>query len=175
MVFLTKSKSRRSLLIKQKSYVRLKWRSRCHLWIMFDEGKKICQNSRRCTVNVVALETLPRKTLLDMWRFRSKNDVLIKTAQENDVRRYPERDEVDSRANNDTDDDTNHRVLCWSWVKLFFTPQRVKADTHEGFCSRSMLQGHAPGAKLLRVYQRFHGYTSSSGAEFPPRKMLHDI
>ena len=38
-----------------------------------------------------------------------------------------------------------------------------------------MLQGHAPGAKLLRVYQRFHGYTLSSGAEFPPRKMLHDI
>ena len=51
----------------------------------------------------------------------------------------------------------------------------IKADTHEGFCSRSMLQGHAPGAKFLRVYQRFHGYTSSSGAEFPPRKMLHDI
>ena len=51
----------------------------------------------------------------------------------------------------------------------------VKADTDERFCSRSMLQGHAPGAKLLRVYQRFHGYTSSSGAEFPPRKMLHDI
>ena len=38
-----------------------------------------------------------------------------------------------------------------------------------------MLQGHAPGAKLLRVYQRLHGYTSSSGAEFPPCKMLHDI
>ena len=37
------------------------------------------------------------------------------------------------------------------------------------------LQGHAPGAKLLRVNQRFHGYTTSSGAEFPPRKMLHDI
>ena len=52
---------------------------------------------------------------------------------------------------------------------------RFKADTHEGFCSRSMFQGHAAGAKLLRVYQRFHGYTSSSGAEFPPRKMLHDI
>ena len=52
---------------------------------------------------------------------------------------------------------------------------RFKADTHEGFCSQSMVQGHAPGAKLLRVYQRFHGYTSSSGAEFPPRKMLHDI
>ena len=51
----------------------------------------------------------------------------------------------------------------------------LKADTHKGFCSRSMLQGHAPGAKLLRMYQRFHGYTSSSGAEFPPRKMLHDI
>ena len=52
---------------------------------------------------------------------------------------------------------------------------RFKADTHKGFCSQSMLQGHAPGAKLLRVYQRFHGYTSSSGAEFLPRKMLHDI
>ena len=38
-----------------------------------------------------------------------------------------------------------------------------------------LLPRHAPGAKLLRVYQRFHGYTSSSGAEFPPRKMLHDI
>ena len=36
---------------------------------------------------------------------------------------------------------------------------RFKADTHE----------------VLRVYQRFHGCTSSSGAEFPPRKMLHDI
>ena len=51
----------------------------------------------------------------------------------------------------------------------------LKADTHEGFCSRIMLQRHTPGAKLLRVYQRFHGYTSSSRAEFPPRKMLHDI
>ena len=50
----------------------------------------------------------------------------------------------------------------------------LKADTHEGFCSRIMLQRHTPGAKLLRVYQRFHGYTSSSGAKFPPRKMLHD-
>ena len=52
---------------------------------------------------------------------------------------------------------------------------RFKADTHKGFCSQSMLQAHAPGAKLLRVYQRSHGYTSPSGAEFPPRKMLHDI
>ena len=51
----------------------------------------------------------------------------------------------------------------------------IKADTHEGFCSRSKLQEHTPGAKLLRVYQRFHGYASSSGAEFPRRKMLHDI
>ena len=51
----------------------------------------------------------------------------------------------------------------------------IKADTHEEFCSRSMLQGHSPGAKLLHVYQRFYGYTLSSGAEFPPRKMLHDI
>ena len=39
-------------------------------------------------------------------------------------------------------------------------PCSLKADTHEGFFSRSMLQGHAPGAKLLRVYQRFLGYTS---------------
>ena len=44
-----------------------------------------------------------------------------------------------------------------------------------GILLRSMPQGHDPGAKLLRVYQRFHGYTSSSRAEFPPRKMLHDI
>ena len=51
----------------------------------------------------------------------------------------------------------------------------LKADTDEGFCSRSMLQGHAPVAKLLRVYQGVHGYTSPSGAKFPPRKMLHDI
>ena len=51
----------------------------------------------------------------------------------------------------------------------------IKADIHEGFCSRSMLQGHAPGAKVLRVYQRFHGDTLSSGAEFPPCKILHDI
>ena len=49
---------------------------------------------------------------------------------------------------------------------LFLFRAPVKADTHEGFCSRSM---------LLRVYQRFHGYTSSSGAEFPPYKMFHDI
>ena len=52
---------------------------------------------------------------------------------------------------------------------------RFKAYTLEGFCSRSMFQGHTLGAKLLRVYQRFHGYTSSSGTEFSPRKMLHDI
>ena len=53
--------------------------------------------------------------------------------------------------------------------------ERIATLKAEGFCSRSMLQGHAPGAKLLRVYQRFHGYTLSSGAEFPPHKMLHDI
>ena len=44
--------------------------------------------------------------------------------------------------------------------------QSFKADTHKGFCSRNMLQGHAPGAELL---------TSASGAEFLPRKILHDI
>ena len=59
--------------------------------------------------------------------------------------------------------------------KPLWGKSRFKADTHEGFCSRSILQGHAPGAKLLPVYQWFHGYTSSSGAEFPPRKMLHNI
>ena len=50
------------------------------------------------------------------------------------------------------------------WIKctLRKTPYMLKADTHEGFCSRIMLQRHTPGAKLLRVYQRFHGYTSSS-------------
>ena len=51
----------------------------------------------------------------------------------------------------------------------------MKADTLEGFCSSIMLQGHAPVAKVLCVYQRFHGYTSSSGVAFPPRKKLHDI
>ena len=60
-------------------------------------------------------------------------------------------------------------------IDLIFHWLVVKVDTREGFCSRSMLQGHAPGAKFLRAYHRFHGYTSSSGAEFPPRKMLHDI
>ena len=51
-----------------------------------------------------------------------------------------------------------------------FTTNKQKTSpvvNHEGFCSPSILQGHAPGAKLLLVYQRFHGYTSSSGAEFP--------
>ena len=85
---------------------------------MFDEGKKICQNSRRCTVNVVVAQTRQKRYLgkhfFDIKRFRGKNDVLIKTAQENDVLRYPERDEVDSRTNNDTDDDSDHRVLSWS-------------------------------------------------------------
>ena len=61
--------------------------------------------------------------------------------------------------------------LPWYW---FATHIHLR-PTQEGFCSWSMLQGHAPGAKVLRVYQRFHGYTSSSGAEFPPRKMLHNI
>ena len=63
----------------------------------------------------------------------------------------------------------------YSGVHQISWPLFLKVSTHEGFCSGSMLQGHALGAKLLRVYQWFHGYTSSSGAEFPPRKMLHDI
>ena len=63
------------------------------------------------------------------------------------------------------------------YALLYFIPAHpsLKADTHEGFCSRVMPQGHAAEAKLLRVYQRFHGYNSSSGAEFLPRKMLHDV
>ena len=50
-------------------------------------------------------------------------------------------------------------------MKLHITISKsvgIKANTHEGFCSWNMLQGHAPGAKLLRLYQRVHGYTSSS-------------
>ena len=38
-----------------------------------------------------------------------------------------------------------------------------------------MLQGQAAGAKLLRVYQPFQGKSWSSGAEFPPRNIFHDI
>ena len=53
--------------------------------------------------------------------------------------------------------------------------ERIATLKAEGFCSRSILQGLAPGAKLLRVYQRFHEYALSSGTEFPPHKMLHDI
>ena len=64
--------------------------------------------------------------------------------------------------------------LC-AWLRLCHVCELsflcdLKADTHKGFCSRSMLQGHAHGAKLLRVYQWFHGYTSCSGAEFSPAK-----
>ena len=47
---------------------------------------------------------------------------------------------------------------------------RFKADTHEGFCSQSMVQGHAPGAKLLRVYQRFHGILHPREQNFHPAK-----
>ena len=54
-------------------------------------------------------------------------------------------------------------------------PSQVKGRYTRGICSRARLQGHAPGAKLLRVYHRFHWYNSSSGAKFPPRKMLHDV
>ena len=38
-------------------------------------------------------------------------------------------------------------------------------------CSRGTLREQSSSG----VYQRVHGYTSSSGAEFPLRKMLHDI
>ena len=42
------------------------------------------------------------------------------------------------------------QILVWN---------RLKADTHEGFCG----------------YQWFHKCNSSSGAEFPPCNMLHNI
>ena len=63
------------------------------------------------------------------------------------------------------------KTIVKTILRTRLCPAFLKADTHEGFCSRSMVQGHTPVAKLLRVYQPFHGYTSSSGAEFPPRKM----
>ena len=44
-------------------------------------------------------------------------------------------------------------------------------DFAPGACSRGTLREQSSSG----VYQRVHGYTSSSRAEFPPRKMLHDI
>ena len=44
-------------------------------------------------------------------------------------------------------------------------------DFAPGACSRGTLREQSSSC----VYQRVHGYTSSSRAEFPPRKMLHDI
>ena len=41
-----------------------------------------------------------------------------------------------------------------------------------GACSRGTL---LEPAKPLHEYQGFHGYNPSSGAEFPPHKMPHDI
>ena len=65
-------------------------------------------------------------------------------------------------------------ILLWRLALSFppkvflLSPEYLKANTHKRFCSWSILQGHTPGAKLLRVYQPFHRYTSSLGAEFPP-------
>ena len=66
------------------------------------------------------------------------------------------------------------------WLKLFNHIQLIPTNWSENREIYSLFQGfkgryHAPGAKLLRVHQRFDGYTSSSGAGFPPRKILHDI
>ena len=60
----------------------------------------------------------------------------------------------------------NWKTCCYLMYTctVYVCNRCLKADKHEGFRSRSMLQ----------EYQQFHGYTSSSGAEFPPRKMLHD-
>ena len=57
----------------------------------------------------------------------------------------------------------------------FQKPSYLKGRYTRRILLQEHAQGHAPGANLLRVYQRFHGYSSSSGAEFPPRKMLHNI
>ena len=50
------------------------------------------------------------------------------------------------------------------------------ALAHLGRYARGiLLPEHAPGTlreRSFRVYRRFHGYTSSLRAEFPPRKML---
>ena len=58
-------------------------------------------------------------------------------------------------------------------LKLEFNLPRIKTDTHEGFCSRSMLREQSSSM----CTNDFMGIqcTSSSGAESPPRKMLHDI
>ena len=59
----------------------------------------------------------------------------------------------------------------------FFTGTWVRspscADTHKGFCSWSMLREQSSSM----CTSDFMGIqcTLSSGAEFPPRKMLHDI
>ena len=48
---------------------------------------------------------------------------------------------------------THYIIILWETARgsLCHVPL-IKADTHEGFRSRSMLQGHPPGAKLLHVY-----------------------
>ena len=52
-----------------------------------------------------------------------------------------------------------HRVLVYlaysRRIGLVAFARRLKAGTHEGACSRSTLLQHAPGAKLLRLHQRF--------------------
>ena len=53
----------------------------------------------------------------------------------------------------------------WRWRPIH------TRDFAPGACSRGTLREQSSSG----VYQRVHGYTSSSRAEFPPRKMLHDI
>ena len=52
-------------------------------------------------------------------------------------------------------------VLGWGWLVFCQSPTcfghvGLKAGTHERACSCNSLPQHAPGAKLPRLYQRFH-------------------
>jgi len=60
-------------------------------------------------------------------------------------------------------------------VNVYKNPLRVKAGTHEGACSWNMLPNHAPGAKLPRVYQRFHAKKIVAQQNFCSRVLLHWI
>ena len=62
---------------------------------------------------------------------------------------------------------SNFVYLKWGmkkWISRGSLPIHTR-DFAPGACSRGTLREHSPGANFLRVYQRFHGYNSSSGAE----------
>ena len=62
---------------------------------------------------------------------------------------------------------SNFVYLKWGmkkWISIGSLPIHTR-DFAPGACSRGTLREHSAGANFLRVYQRFHGYNSSSGAE----------